>query len=350
MEVINEPFNSEGNMSESITLFGLDIAKKVFHVCGMNRAGRVLLRKRLYRNEVLAFFAQTGKCEIAIESCGGSSYWAREIEALEHKVKLIPAQYVKPFVKSQKNDTVDAEAIAEAAMRPTMRFVSPNSLSQQDIQNVHRVRERVVRQKTALSNQIRGLLLEYGIIIPSGAAHVVRSITELINDSEHAERILWKDVFIQLREEFIELDKKVKYYDKLLRRISQEHEACQALETLRGVGPVTSTAIVAAVGNPGDFKNGRQFAAWLGLVPKQHSTGGKAKLLGITKRGDRYIRKLLVHGGRSEVQFAKKRENTWLLALKERRGFKRASVAQANKNARRIWATLNKHYQEKLAA
>ena len=337
-------------MSESITLFGLDIAKKVFHVCGMNRAGRVLLRKKLYRSEVLAFFAQSSRCTVAIESCGGSSYWAREIKGLGHTVQLIPAQYVKPYVKSQKNDVVDAEAIAEASMRPTMRFVSPNTLEQQDIQNVHRVRERVVRQKVALSNQIRGLLLEYGIIIPRGRAHLVRSLTELITESEHSKRLLWRETFEALRDEFRELEEKVKHYDRILRRISQENEACQALEELRGVGPVTSTAIVAAVGNPADFKSGRQFAAWLGLVPKQYTTGGKPKLLGITKRGDKYIRKLLVHGGRSEVQLAKKRENTWLLALKERRGFNRASVAQANKNARRIWATLNNFHKEKLAA
>lgn len=178
----------------------------------------------------------------------------------------------------------------------------------------------------------------------------MRSLTELIDESEHSSRVLWREVFQELRDEFAALREKEKHYNRILKRISQEQDACQALEQLRGVGPVTSTAIVAAVGNPADFKNGRQFSAWLGLVPKQHSTGGKQKLLGITKKGDKYIRKLLVHGGRSEVQYAKKRENTWLLALKERRGFNRAAVAQANKNARRIWATLNKFYQEKLAA
>jgi len=335
---------------ESITLFGLDIAKRVFHVCGMNRVGKVLLRKRLSRREVLLFFSQAKRCVVALESCGGSSYWAREIGALGHEVRLIPAQYVKPYVKSQKNDMIDAEAIAEAAFRPTMRYVSPNTLSQQDIQNVHRVRERVIRQKVALSNQIRGLLLEYGIIIPPGAAHVVRSLTELLDQSKHSERGLWREVFEELRNEFAALQEKVKRYDCILKRISEKSEVCQALETLRGVGPVTSTAIVAAVSDPSNFKNGRQFSAWLGLVPKQHSTGGKQKLLGITKRGDKYIRKLLVHGGRSEVQFAKKRDNSWLLRLRERRGFNRAAVAQANKNARKIWATLNNFYQGRIAA
>jgi transposase len=333
-----------------ISVHGLDIAKNVFHVCGMNQAGKVLLRKQLYRDEVLEFFAQAGKAIVAIESCGGSSYWAREIERFGHTVRVIPAQFVKPYVKSQKNDVIDAEAIAEAALRPTMRFVSPNTMEQQDIQNVHRVRDRLVKQKVALANQIRGLLLEYGITIAQGPHRIAKKLSEVLVESEHTQRALFRQVFTDLRDELIELEEKIKEYDQTLRHISAEHPVCKELEKIRGIGPVTSTAIYAAVSNPTDFQNGRQFSAWLGLVPKQHSTGGKQKLLGITKKGDKYIRKLLVHGARMEVRFAKKQDNQWLLALKERRGYNKAAVAQANKNARRIWATMYAFSQEKLAA
>lgn len=303
---------------EEISVYGLDIAKNVFHVCRMNRAGRVIERKRLMRDEVLEFFAQSSKGLVGLESCGGSSYWAREISALGFEVRLIPAQYVKPYVKSQKNDSIDAEAIAEAVLRPTMRFVSPNSVQQQDIQNVHRVRERVVRDKVALANQIRGLLLEYGVTIPQGAHRVGVQLSELLDDPSHSTRALWKELFTDLRDELLQLEERIQRLDQIIKQISRAHPVCKELEKLSGVGPTTSTAILAAVGNPKDFKNGRQFSAWLGLVPKQHSTGGKQKLLGITKRGDKYIRYLLVHGARIEVRFARKRHNTWLLKLQER--------------------------------
>lgn len=335
---------------EEYNVYGLDIAKSEFHVCRTNRAGRVIARKRLLREEVREFFAQAPKGLVGIESCGGSSFWAREIAALGYTVRLIPAQYVKPYVKSQKNDTIDAEAIAEAVMRPTMRFVSPNSVEQQDIQNVHRVRERLVRDKVALVNQVRGLLLEYGVVIAQGAQQVTVRLSELIDGAKQETRELFKEVFADLRDEILAMDEKIKRYDLILKRISRAHPICKELEKIHGVGPTTSTALLAAVNDPRDFKNGRQFSAWLGLVPKQHSTGGKQKLLGITKRGDKYIRYLLIHGARMEVRFAKKRENSWLLRLQERRGYNRAAVALANKNARRLWATMNRFCQEQLAA
>lgn len=333
---------------EDITVIGMDIAKNVFHVCGMNSSGKIVIRKRLYRNQVLGFFVNLNKCVVALESCGGSSYWAREIKALGHDARLIPAQHVKAFVKGQKNDNNDAEAIAEAALRPTMRFVTPNTVDQQDIQSIHRFRERLVKQRNALCNQARGLLMEYGLIIPQGRTHVVKALFTFIATSENAERDLWNKLFTDLKHELQELDMKILEYERLITKISRAHPVCKKLEDIHGVGPLTSTAIIAAVGNPTDFKNGRQFAAWLGLVPKQHSSGGKTKLLGITKKGDKYLRKLLVHGARTECMFAKKRNNTWLMQLKERRGYNKAAVAYANKNARHIWRVLAD--KEKLAA
>lgn len=333
---------------EESNVYGLDIAKTVFHVCRMNRGGRVIERKRLQRSEVLEYFSTQARGLVGIESCGGSSYWARELEGLGFEVRLIPAQYVKPFVKSQKNDTIDAEAIAEAVVRPTMRFVSANTIEQQDIQNVHRVRERLVKQRTALSNQIRGLLLEYGIVVAKGVAHVRAKLVQLFD--EPMPRLLFREIFADLKDELLSLEEKIKRYDSILKRISRENKACQALEQISGVGPTTSTAILAAVRHPKDFKNGRQFSAWLGLVPRQHSTGGKQKLGSITKCGNKYIRKLLVHGARMEIRYAKKHDHTWLIKLNERRGYNRAAVALANKNARRLWATLSKFQSEPLAA
>ena len=298
---------------DNTTVVGLDIAKTVFHVCVMSSGGKVLERKRLYREEVLEYFSQRERSIVALESCGGSSYWARELEKLGFKVRLISSQFVKPFVKSQKNDAIDAEAICEAALRPQMRFVTPNTLEQQDLQNVHRVRERIVKERTKLSNQIRGLLLEYGVAIPKKVSRLTEALSRLVDELPDKERDLWREVFLDLRDDLIRVNEKVARYDKLIQRISRAHAVCKRLEQIPGVGPVTSTAIIAAAGKPQDFKNGRQFAAWLGLVPQQESTGGKPKLLGITKKGNRYLRKLLVHGARTEVNLAKRHGNEWLL-------------------------------------
>lgn len=331
------------------TVIGIDIAKNVFQVCVMNASGKIAINKRLVRTQVLEFISKLPNYTVALESCGGSSYWGREIRKLGFEVKLIPAQHVKPFVRNQKNDANDAVAICEAARRPDMRCVTPNTLEQQDLQNLHRIRERLVRSRTGLCNQVRGLLLEYGITIPQGRKKVRAKLVELIMDDKisHNERSIWKSTFTKLYEELKALDERIQIQDDEIIAISTKLEMCQKLEELPGVGPITSTALIAAVSNARDFKNGRQFAAWLGLVPRQESSGGKTVLRGITKRGDKYLRKLLVHGARSDLRYAEKRKNSWALKLKDKKGVNKTAVAMANKSARRIWSVLAGVEQDK---
>lgn len=324
------------------SVIGIDIAKNVFQVCLMNDSGRIISNRQVRRRQVLEVIANLPRGIVALESCGGSSYWGREIKRLGFEVKLIPAQHVKAFVKNQKNDAHDAVAICEAALRPNMRCVTPNTVEQQDLQNLHRIRERLVRSRTGLCNQIRGLLLEYGITIPQGRRFVRAKLVEILNSDRYAdsERVLWKQTFARLYDELVALDDKITFQDKELEFLSTQIPMCKKLQELNGVGPVTSTALIAAVNNADDFRNGRQFAAWLGLVPRQESSGGKTVLRGITKRGDKYLRKLLVHGARSELRYAEKRKNTWALRLKDKKGVNKTAVAMANKTARRIWAVL----------
>jgi transposase len=326
-----------------ISLIGIDIAKNIFHLHAVNERGKEQLRKRLYRSDVLSFMATLPQCTIAMEACGGANYWAREFKKLGYEVRLISPQFVKPYVKSNKNDRIDAEAICEAAQRPSMRFVSPKSETQQDLQNLHRIRERLVCSRTALVNEIRGLLLEYGIAMAQGINTVKRSMLEVLDGHRTRLSPLCIQTFNELYEELVELNVRIEKYDKQLEHIHRTHPVSKRLATVPGIGPLTATAIVAAVANPGDFKNGREFAAWLGLVPRQCTTGGKPRLLGISKRGDKYIRKLLVHGARAVLRFAKRksdRVSTWVTQLYERRGHNRSIVALANKNARMLWALL----------
>lgn len=324
-------------------LIGMDISKLYFQVHGADRNGKSTIKKKLYRSEVLTFFGQLSRCVVAMEACGGAHYWAREIRSLGHEVKLIAPQFVKPYVKSNKNDRADAEAISEAASRPEMRFVGIKEIEQQDIQAVHRVRERLVSARTALSNELRGLLGEYGIIVPKGIKRLRLELSEILERNQGQLTSMALSTFNDLREELSHLDEQVKKYDKRIEQIHEAHPVCQRLSTIPGIGPVVATAIVSAVGNPHCFKNGRQFSAFLGLVPRQNSTGGKDRLLGISKRGDVYLRKLLVHGARSVLIHASKKtdkRSAWLLDLQKRRGTNRSIVALANKNARVIWALL----------
>ena len=330
-------------MQQHLSVVGIDLAKRVFHVAGMDDRGKIVLRKRLTREALLPFIAQLPPVVIGMEACGGAHYWARRFREHGHTVKLIAPQFVKPYVKSNKNDPADAEAICEAVTRPTMRFVPIKEIEQQDLQALHRARERVVKARTALVNEIRGLLAEYGIVLPQSVTKFRHAFIATLEAEQTKLTPLSTEIFTQLYEEFGALEKRLAYYSAKLEAISAAHPVCQRLETIPGIGPLTATALVAAVSDTSAFKNGRQFAAWLGLVPRQHSTGGKARLLGISKRGDVYLRKLLVHGARATLRWVglkADRRSQWLRGLLERRGKNKTAVALANKNARIAWVLL----------
>ncbi len=326
-----------------VSVLGIDLAKQVFHVIGMDDAGTIIWRKRLTRSGLMPFIAKLPPVVIGMEACGGAHYWARRFREHGHMVKLMAPQFVKPYVKANKHDMADAEAIGEAVTRPTMRFVPVKELAQQDFQALHRIRERLVKARTALINEMRGLLHEYGIVLPQGVTKFRRGLLPKLEQEQAKLTALSRAIFRQLYAEWLTLEERLAYYNEQLETICQAHPVCQRLLTIPGIGPLTATALVAAVSDATHFKNGRQFAAWLGLVPRQHSTGGKPRLLGISKRGDRYLRKLLVHGARATLRWAKRkqdRRSRWIHALVERRGTNRAVVALANKNARIVWVLL----------
>ncbi|MDQ3830967.1 MAG: IS110 family transposase [Candidatus Tectomicrobia bacterium] len=330
-------------MEKHLRVLGSDIAKQIFHVVGMDDAGNVVLRKRLPRGALMSFIAQMPPVMIGMEACGGAHYWARRFREHGHTVKLMAPQFVKPYVKSNKHDMADAEAIGEAVTRPTMRFVPIKEVAQQDLQALHRIRERLVKARTALINEIRGLLSEYGIVLPQGVTKFRHGLLHMLEQEQAKLTALGREIFRQLYEEWLTLEKQLTYYNEQLDTMCQAHPVCQRLRTIPGIGPLTATALVAAVTDATHFKNGRQLAAWLGLVPRQHSTGGKPHLLGISKRGDRYLRKLLVHGARATLRWIKlksDRRSQWVRALIERRGTNRTVVALANKNARIAWVLL----------
>ena len=330
-------------MAKKLSVLGIDIAKQVFHLVGMDAHGTIVIRKRLYRAQLMAFIAQLAPTLIGLEACGGAHYWARRFREHGHEVKLMAPQFVTPYRKANKNDLRDAEAIAEAVTRPTMRFVPVKSVEQQDLQALHRVRERLMKARTALINETRGLLHEYGIIVPQGAATFRTHVLEKLATEDAKLTPQSLRLFQQLLEELGALEARVATYDAQLTQVAQTHPVCQRLMTIPGLGELTATALVAAVSDAAQFKNGRQFAAWLGLVPRQHSTGGKVRLLGISKHGDSYLRKLLVHGARSCLRWVgrkRDRRSQWIQSLMERRGWNRTAVALANKNARVAWVLL----------
>ena len=330
----------------NITTVGIDLAKSVFQVHGVDERGKVLLRKSVKRSELTKMFANLPMCLIGMEACGSAHYWARRLMELGHTVKLMAQQFVKPYVKTRKNDASDAEAICEAVARPNMRFVPVKSVEQQAVLAVHRARQGFVVERTAQANQIRGLLYELGIVIPKGIRHLEQHLPQILADAENGLPETSRGLFARLFAHLRELGAQVRELEQQISAWHRESEASCRLEAIPGIGALTASALVASVGDAKTFKNGRQLAAWLGLVPRQNSSGGKERLLGISKRGDTYLRTLLIHGARA-VLFHRMRQpqhsDGWLMRLRARRNPNVAAVALANKNARMVWALLAHH-------
>ena len=323
-----------------VTTLGIDLAKNVFQAHGVDQYGKVAVKKKLRRGELMSFIAQLPPCVIGIEACGSSHHWSREFKKHGHTVKAMSPQFVRPYVKTNKNDANDAEAICEAVQRPNMRFVPEKTIEQQDIQSAHRIRQRLVKNRTAVANEVRGLLSEYGIALPQGIKKLRKLLPALLDRESVELTAFFKEMLRSLYEELCELDEKVDAMDKKIERIFKQSPICRRLGEIEGVGPLIATAAVAAIGNANNFKNGRQLAAWIGLVPKQYSSGGKSTLQGISKRGDVYLRTLLIHGARANVRhIADKTDprSLWIKNKLETRGSNKTCVAVANKNARIIW-------------
>lgn len=327
----------------TVKRIGVDLAKTVFQVHGVDRRGRVVLRKRLRRSAFLSFFAQLPPCLIGLEACGGAHHWARRLQCMGHDVRLMAARFVAPYRKNDKNDRNDAEAVCEAVGRPAMRFVPVKSEQQQAVLGLHRARELLVGQRTALVNQTRGLLAEYGIVVGPGRSRLRAALPAVLEEADNGLPDLARELFSGLHTRLLELDEQVADYDQRLQRLAVAMEPARRLMAVGGIGPITATALVASLGDARVFRNGRQLAAWLGLVPRQHSSGERARHGRITKRGDRYLRTLLIHGARALMHHLGARDDRtsrWALALRERRGFNKACVALAAKQARVVWALL----------
>lgn len=326
----------------NLKTIGMDLAKNVFQLHGADSKGNTVLKKQLKRAQVLPFFANLVPCQVGMEACGSAHFWARKLVAMGHTVQLIPPQYVKPFVKRNKNDVADAEAICEAVVRPNMPSVPIKTVEQQAILSVHRARQGFVKARTAQANQIRGLLAEYGLTIPVGIRHIAPCVALIVDDEKNDLPMSFRHLLQTLVDHLKVLDEHV---GKLEQDIKCWHRDCAAstqLATVPGVGPITASALVASIGDAKNFKNGRQMAAWMGLVPRQHSTGGKTVLQGISKRGDSYLRTLLIHGARAVVRVSEHKAGAdpWLKTLMARRNKNIAAVALANKNVRIIWSML----------
>ncbi|QDF95542.1 IS110 family transposase [Azoarcus sp. DD4] len=321
---------------------GIDLAKSVFQLHGVDEHGKTVLRKQLRRDQVTKFIANVPACLVGMEACGSAHHWARVLQRFGHSVGLMSPQLVKPYVKTNKNDAADAEAICEAVARPNMRFVPIKSVEQQAVLSLHRVRQGFDTARTGQANQIRGLLAEFGIVLPKGICSLRNQLWGVVEKAGDQLPEVFRQLMRRLYAHLMELDRQV---NELEAQIKQWHRSCglsQRLEETPGIGPLTATALVTSIADARSFKNGRQLAAWLGLVPRQHSSGGKPTLLGISKHGDVYLRTLLIHGARSAILAAKRHatSNIWLSNLLGRRNPNVAAVALANKNARTIWALL----------
>lgn len=323
-----------------IKAIGFDLAKNVFQAHGVDEEGRVALRRQLRRSQVLEFFAQLEPCVVGMEACGAAHYWARKVGEFGHTVRLMAPQFVKPYVKANKNDARDAEAICEALLRPSMRFVPVKGVEQQAVLSLHRLREGLVEGRTAMVNRLRGLLAEFGVVVPAGRKRFEQALPGLLQEAGEVPELL-RGALGLMREELVACNGQIALIEARLRAWHRGNEASRRLEELPGVGMLTATAAVAMVGgNARVFDRGRQFAAWVGLTPREHSSGGKTRLFGISKRGDGYLRKLLVHGARSVIRTHRPERNPWLDALLARRPKNVAVVALAQRNARILWAML----------
>jgi transposase len=336
-----------------VTTIGLDIAKNVLQVHGVDQHGKVALRKRLSRGKVLAFFANLPRCVIGLEACGGAHYWARELTKLGHEVRLMPPQYVRPYVKTNKHDAADADACCEAVQRPGMRFVPVKNAQQQSLLMLHRIRDRLIAERTGTINAIRGHMAEFGMVAAQRDAGL-KALIAIIADSEDVRLpAMARELMVLQVEHLRQIEARIAALDGRLVRQAREDDACRRLTEAPGIGPIIATAMVATVGNARLFSSGRSFAAWLGLTPRQHATGGKERLLGISKRGDGYLRRQLMHGARSLVRLAQGREGhpwAWINALLARRPFNVVVAAVANKLARMIWAMLSRGEAYRAAA
>ncbi len=328
----------------TITTLGLDLAKSVFQAHGVDAAGKTVLVKKLHRKQMMPFFSKLAPCLIGIEACGSAHHWARTLIAMGHEVKLMPPSYVKGYVKRGKSDALDAEAICEAVQRPTMRFVPVKTVEQQGILAVHRTRSLLVRQRTMAANALRAHLAEFGLVANPGIANLLKLTEQVFADEDglpaYARRAL--DILVR---RLAELTEEIDQLDRELHTWHAGNEVSRRLAAIPGIGIITATAIAATVTDPDQFKSGRQFAAWLGLTPQQHSTGGKTRLGGISKQGDRYLRRLLVIGATAVMRHSKHKDTPmagWINALMEKKPFRLASVALANKLARIAWVILTK--------
>ena len=330
-------------MNHEIVIVGIDLGKNWFHVIGMDRIGRIVQRRRLNRTQLGEFAATLPTCRVAMESCPGSQYWGRRFVSHGHEVRIIPAQFVKPFVKSNKNDYNDAEAIAEAGSRDTMRCVPLKNDEQLDLQATHRVRQRFIVERTAVVNQMRAMLLENGVAVPIGRALFARRLLEIMADAESGLRVRMRTLLERLRARWLALDVEIAEVTALLKQHADESELCRRAISVPGVGPIVSTALIAAVGNARAFHRGRDMAAWLGLVPRQHSTGGKTTLGRISKRGNAYLRQLFIQGAQAlytHMKREKSRMGQWLRDLEVRAHRHVVVVALANKIVRICWKVL----------
>ena len=339
---------------QTVTTIGLDIAKSVFQVHGVDAAGQVVVRRQLKRRYVLAFFEKLPPCLIGVEACASSHHWSRELQALGHKVRLMPPAYVRPYVKRQKNDAADAEAICEAVTRANMRFVETKTPEQQSCLMLHRTRHLFIRQQTAAINAIRAHLAEFGIVAPVGRNGVEELLGVVADPSDERVPEVARACLAALGAQLRMLKTQILEFDRMINAWHRSNETSKRLDEIPGVGPALATALVASVADPRAFRSGRDFSAWIGLVPKQHSSGGREKLGSISKQGDRYLRCLFTAGALAVIRYAKihgTKHRPWLTALLARRPTKVAAIALANKIARMAWAMMakNERYKEPVA-